>query len=141
MSSLSVKLPITRNTADGFTMIRDFQTLVRQNFKMLILTAPGERVMEPEFGVGLRNFLFENFNNSVFVEIKSEIIKQTAIFLPVISILEINFDTSNPDANILGIKILYSLGNLKRLEMIFFRWQRDCIQTLFKILVRHLLLR
>tara|TARA_R110000744_G_scaffold266060_3_gene380064 strand:+ start:569 stop:937 length:369 start_codon:yes stop_codon:yes gene_type:complete len=120
MSSLSVKLPITRNTADGFTMIRDFQTLVRQNFKMLILTAPGERVMEPEFGVGLRNFLFENFNNSVFVEIKSEIIKQTAIFLPVISILEINFDTSNPDANILGIKILYSLPDVGITDLLEF---------------------
>ena len=60
MSSLSVKLPITRNTIDGFAMIKDFQTLVKQNFKMLVLTAPGERVMEPEFGVGLRNYLFEN---------------------------------------------------------------------------------
>ena len=48
MSSLSVKLPITRNTIDGFAMIKDFQTLVKQNFKMLVLTAPGERVMEPE---------------------------------------------------------------------------------------------
>ena len=92
MSSLSVKLPITRDTADGFKMIRDFQTLVRQNFKMLILTAPGERVMEPEFGVGLRNFLFENFNNSVYIEIESEIRKQASIFLPVIEIFEINFD-------------------------------------------------
>ena len=120
MSSLSVKLPITRNTADGFTMIRDFQTLVRQNFKMLILTAPGERVMDPEFGVGLRNFLFENFNNSIFVDIKSAIIKQTAIFLPVINILEINFDTSNPDANILGIRILYSLPDVGITDLLEF---------------------
>ena len=37
MSSLSVKLPITRNTIDGFAMIKDFQTLVKQNFKMLVL--------------------------------------------------------------------------------------------------------
>ena len=66
MSSLGIKLPITRNTADGFTMIKDFQTLVRQNFKMLILTAPGERVMEPDFGVGIRNYLFESFSNSVY---------------------------------------------------------------------------
>mgnify|MGYP003626965584 CR=1 FL=1 len=120
MSSLSVKLPITRNTADGFTMIRDFQTLVRQNFKMLILTAPGERVMEPEFGVGIRNFLFENFNNSVFVDIKSEIIRQTSIFLPIINILEVNFDTSNPDANILGIRILYSLPDVGITDLLEF---------------------
>ena len=102
MSSLSVKLPITRNTADGFTMI------------------PGERVMEPEFGVGIRNFLFENFNNSVFVDIKSEIIRQTSIFLPIINILEVNFDTSNPDANILGIRILYSLPDVGITDLLEF---------------------
>ena len=120
MSSLSVKLPITRDTADGFKMIRDFQTLVRQNFKMLILTAPGERVMEPEFGVGLRNFLFENFNNSVFVDIESEIKAQAAIFLPVINITEINFDTSNPDANVLGIQIVYSLPDVGITDLLEF---------------------
>ncbi len=120
MSSLSVKLPITRDTADGFKMIKDFQTLVRQNFKMLILTAPGERVMEPEFGVGLRNFLFENFNNSVYIDIDAEIRKQASIFLPVIEIFEINFDNSNPDANVLGIKIVYGLPDVGITDLLEF---------------------
>ena len=50
---------------------------------MLVLTSPGERVMEPDFGVGVRSYLFENFNNSVFTEIESAIRKQVSIFLPV----------------------------------------------------------
>ena len=120
MSSLSVKLPITRNTADGFTMIRDFQTLVRQNFKMLILTSPGERVMEPEFGVGIRNFLFENFNNSIFVDIDTAIREQASIFLPVVNVLEVNFDTSEPDNNVLGITILYNLPDVGITDLLEF---------------------
>ena len=120
MSSLGVKLPLTRNNADGHTMIRDFQTLVRQNFKMLILTAPGERVMEPEFGVGIRNYLFENFSNTVYVDIESQIRKQTAIFLPVISIREVAFDRSNPDANTLGIRIVYDLPDIGITDLLEF---------------------
>mgnify|MGYP003354002300 CR=1 FL=1 len=33
---------------------------MKQNFKILLLTNPGERVHFPKFGVGLRNYLFEN---------------------------------------------------------------------------------
>ena len=120
MSSLGVKLPLTRKNADGHTMIRDFQTLVRQNFKMLILTAPGERVMEPEFGVGIRNYLFENFSNTVYVDIESQIRKQTAIFLPVITIREVAFDRSNPDANTLGIRIVYDLPDIGITDLLEF---------------------
>tara|TARA_A100001011_G_C14037061_1_gene726169 strand:- start:132 stop:500 length:369 start_codon:yes stop_codon:yes gene_type:complete len=120
MSALSVKLPITRNTADGYTMIKDFQTLVRQNFKMLVLTSPGERVMEPQFGVGVRNYLFENFNNSVYVDIESAIRKQASIFLPVIDIRRVEFDRSNPDANILGIRIVYDLPDIGITDLLEF---------------------
>ena len=66
MSSLAVKLPINKDSINGYQMIDNFEDLIKQNLKMLVLTAPGERVMEPNYGAGLRNFLFENFNNQTF---------------------------------------------------------------------------
>jgi phage baseplate assembly protein W len=54
MSSLGVKLPLARDASDGYGMIKSFKTMIRQNFKMLLLTSPGERIMEPNFGVGLK---------------------------------------------------------------------------------------
>jgi|TARA_E500000331_G_C17133514_1_gene659355 phage baseplate assembly protein W len=112
MSSLAVKLPITKDSADGFTVIRDFQTLIRQNLKMLIMTSPGERIMEPEFGVGIRGFLFENFNNSTYNAIDTAIRKQVRTFIPVVEIIEISFNGSDPDRNLLGIKLFYSVPNI-----------------------------
>ena len=73
MSSLSVKLPLVRDIADGFLMIKDFPTLVKQNFKMLILTNPGERIMIPDFGVGIRQYLFENFSEVTYSRIENKI--------------------------------------------------------------------
>ena len=65
MASLAPKLPLTLDSGDGYTSIKILKTMIKQNFKMLILTNPGERVMNPDFGVGIRQFLFENFQSDV----------------------------------------------------------------------------
>ena len=51
MSSIGVALPLRLDFSDGFVMIKDIKRMFRQNLKMLILTNPGERVMDPLFGV------------------------------------------------------------------------------------------
>ena len=120
MSSLAVKLPITRNTADGFTMIKNFKTLINQNLKMLVLTAPGERVMEPAFGVGARQYLFQNFGNDVYQEIAANIRKQVREFMPAVGIQQINFDDSNPNVHVLGIRIVYSIPDIGVTDLLEF---------------------
>jgi phage baseplate assembly protein W len=120
MSSLGVKLPLARDVGDGYGMIKSFKTMIRQNFKMLLLTSPGERVMEPNFGVGLKKYLFENFNESVFAKIERDIFSQTQTYLPVININEIRFNTALMDENQLGIQIRYSIPNLNIQDLLEF---------------------
>ena len=107
MSSLAVKVPLTRDSIDGFTMIKDIKTLIKQNFKMLLLTNPGERVMEPEFGVGMRRFLFANFTQETFNSIETDIRTQVSTYLPIISILEISFGAPEAMPNSLDANIRY----------------------------------
>ena len=120
MSSLAVKLPLERSPQDGFGMIKNFQTLIKQNFKMLLLTDPGERVMEPEFGVGLKQFLFENFNESTFTRIERRIISQAKTYMPVVAIQEIIFGSSPSNENALNIRIEYRLPNLNIQDLLEF---------------------
>ena len=112
MSSLNVKLPITRNDIDGYTMIKDLKTLLNQNLKMIVLTNPGERVMDPDFGVGINSYLFENFNNTIYTDIRNNVRDQVAKYLPVITIDSITFGGSNEDHNLLGISISYSIPSI-----------------------------
>ena len=58
---------------------------------MLILTSPGERIMLPEFGVGIRHYLFENATDEAFLTLRSRIIEQARIYLPYITINSVNF--------------------------------------------------
>tara|TARA_R110002012_G_C11298226_1_gene572967 strand:- start:89 stop:457 length:369 start_codon:yes stop_codon:yes gene_type:complete len=120
MSSLSVKLPLARDSGDGFEMIKSFKSMIKQNFKMLLLTEKGERVMDPEFGVGLKRFLFENFNNSTFSKMERAILDQSAIYLPILDIEEIVFNSVPDNQNALSIKIAYSIPNLNTADLLEF---------------------
>lgn len=60
-AGLDAKLPLTFDNTDKFyTVTKTIKENYQQNVKMLLLTAPGERIMLAKYGVGLRNYLFEN---------------------------------------------------------------------------------
>ena len=102
MASLGVRLPLMLSSVDGFSMIKDIKTLVRQNLKMIILTNPGERIMEPLFGAGIKRYLFENFDTATPAVIDNKIREQVRMFMPAISLKTISFSTEEIDFNKLG---------------------------------------
>ena len=111
MSSIGIKLPLTYNSSDGFTMIKTIRQMIKQNFKMLILTNPGERVMEPQFGVGVSQHLFANFSEGMPSIIEEKIRKQASMYLPAAPIDSINFQLF-ADTNSLKIIIKYSIPTI-----------------------------
>ena len=117
MSFLGPQLPLRRDFVRGYALIKDYQTLVKQNFKNLLLTAPGERMMNPKFGVGLRNFLFENDDPVLYDKVASAIRKQVNAYLPYLRILEISFNSNATNANIepnrLNIRVKYRIVPLE----------------------------
>ena len=57
------QLPLSRGDSFDYEYIRDVTQLVKQNLKNILLTIPGERAMDPDFGVGVSTYLFENFGS------------------------------------------------------------------------------
>ena len=104
----SPKLPLTLDPADGYALNKNYQELIAQNIKMLILTAPGERIMDPFFGVGLRNYLFENKTELTFEKIRSKIREQLEIYLPFVIINEIEIVDFNSEFPNDGVKVTLS---------------------------------
>ena len=77
MQGLSVALPLQVSPTDGpYRLNKNLGQVIRQNFKNMILTSPGERIMIPEFGVGLKRILFENFSGRTKERIVTQIQKQ-----------------------------------------------------------------
>tara|TARA_R100000664_G_scaffold27541_1_gene38275 strand:+ start:287 stop:667 length:381 start_codon:yes stop_codon:yes gene_type:complete len=83
----SAKLPLTYTKVDGpYQLTKDLTENVKQNFKNLIFTIPGERVMDPEFGVGFSVLLFENATDQMVEDLKERLFIQVERYLPFISI-------------------------------------------------------
>ena len=87
---------------------------------MLILTNPGERIMEPNFGVGMRRYLFENYGEDVTSRIETKIKEQVILYMPSISIRSVQFDTSNIDSNNLGVTIKYEVPQIAVRDLLQF---------------------
>ena len=83
--------------------------MIKQNLKMLILTNPGERVMEPDFGVGIKRFLFNSFSSDVYSQIDSKIRQQIGIYMPTVTVKEVNFYSIEPDSNQVAFRLVYSI--------------------------------
>ncbi len=116
MAGLSPKLPLTLDPADGYALNKDLKELSRQNMKMLILTNPGERMMDPGFGVGIAAYLFENNSPSTYSKIEARIQQQVAKYLPYINLEDIIFRAEDPlnkqEDNFLGLSISFSIKKL-----------------------------
>jgi hypothetical protein len=120
MASFGVALPLALDSNDGFVMLKSVKKLIKQNLKMLLLTNPGERVMEPDFGVGVKQFLFQNFGSGTEGQIDSKIREQVNIYLPIVNILNISFGLINPDNNHLGFSIVYSIPDIGARDLLEF---------------------
>tara|TARA_R100001163_G_C5045942_1_gene183251 strand:- start:455 stop:823 length:369 start_codon:yes stop_codon:yes gene_type:complete len=112
MSSIGVKLPLRRSSLNGFAMNRTLLNTAKQNLKMLILTSPGERVMVPNYGVGLKNYLFSNFTPDVIATIQNKIREQVRIYMPAVKINNIIVNSTDADINTLSLSIIYSIPGL-----------------------------
>ena len=69
----SPSLPLIFDNNGPYNQLSKISEVVKQNLKMLVLTAPGERIMIPEYGVGIRNYLFELSTPELRQNIKARI--------------------------------------------------------------------
>jgi phage baseplate assembly protein W len=120
MSSIAVRLPLSLDDTDGFGMLKTIRDTIRQNLKMLILTEPGERIMEPQFGVGMKRYLFENFSDDVYSQIDARIREQVSIYIPDIAIRRINFYLIEPDSNNISFRLEYSIPSIAVTDLLEF---------------------
>ena len=84
---------------------------VKRNLINLLLTSPGERLMNPDFGVGIRDLLFEQVIDKETVLIK--ITDGAQLYIPEIDIEDVFIKRENnettPELHIVQISIYYKV--------------------------------
>lgn len=83
---------------------------IEQSLHILLSTVPGERVMQPSYGCGIKRMVFETVNDSSITEIKDIISKAILFFEVRITLHEIDIDLSDFDQlGVLRLKLDYTV--------------------------------
>lgn len=117
-STLAIKLPMNNAKFDDssqlFNMSVTTEEQVISNYINLLLTKNGERFMQPNFGIGLLYYIFEQNSDTLQVILKTQIRDQTALWMPYVNLIDVKVDTYNNklgDENSVNIQIIFSVLN------------------------------
>ena len=123
MAGLSPKLPLVVDKEYGpYKANKTYMEMIKQNFKHLLLTIPGEKMMDPDFGVGLLTFLFEQDTLVVRGAISDRIETQLDMYMPFVELLEIDFigfeEDVEAEPGTLSMKIKYRVPDLNVVDLL-----------------------
>jgi|TARA_B100001758_G_C18050431_1_gene422835 phage baseplate assembly protein W len=106
--AIGFDLPIDGNAV----FIPNFQTrdAIKNNLINYLLTNPGERPLNPEFGAGLRNFIFNAINTDNFKFLKEDIQTKIANNFSNVNVNEVTISRTDTSNEIL-VNITYSIPN------------------------------
>tara|TARA_B110000503_G_scaffold11730_1_gene15837 strand:- start:2668 stop:3096 length:429 start_codon:yes stop_codon:yes gene_type:complete len=122
--AIGISLPIQiTNTAFAQT----FQTSeqVKSNIRNLLLTKRGERILQPEFGSGLQELLFEQNVDDFEGRIEDTINKSLEQWLPYVTAEAIEVDSSDTlrDNNRINVSVKFRIGDNTDLNEVTFTAQ------------------
>jgi phage baseplate assembly protein W len=122
--AIGITLPIQiGNTAFN----QSFKTLeqAKTNIKNVLLTKKYERLMQPDFGSGLQELLFEMNDESLADKIENTIVDTLDRWLPYVTVDNIEVEQTNEykDKNQINISIDFSVGDNTQLDTVTFNVQ------------------
>lgn len=108
-----ITLPVKRGNTGYFEQAFSSFEQSKSNLKNLLLTRKGERVMQPNFGSGLHDLLFQQADNQLEQRLEEEITNTVNFWLPYIEISEIEVTMTDEmkDKNQVDMKVVFTVGN------------------------------
>jgi|TARA_R110001592_G_scaffold84984_1_gene251040 phage baseplate assembly protein W len=86
---------------------------VKNNIRNLVNTHQGERFMQPQLGMNLRKYLFEQFTDEAVFSIQNDIVDTFKKWLPFVEIQDIQVNMSNSNdsigKNTMNITIVFNI--------------------------------
>ena len=93
---------------DEIAMVADADD-IRQSIRLILETDPGERVMRPDFGAGLRRLLFEPLNTHTLVMVQHRVEEALVAWEPRITVDQVTVSAEEASLGRLLIRIDYEI--------------------------------
>ena len=105
---VGLSFPLRADNNNDFALTRNSIQQAAHNLRNLLLTHPGERVGNPEFGSRLRELCFEQRDDKLPERLEEEIIDAVQTWLPYINIVDIATLSDESKPNNIFVKIKFS---------------------------------
>ena len=102
------KFPLELDTNGGIAMASD-EASIRQSIWLILSTAPGERVMRPDFGCGIHDLVFAPNTAGTAGQIINEVREALTRWEPRIDVLAVDAIPDENQPNLLRIAISYQV--------------------------------
>tara|TARA_B100000424_G_C22934702_1_gene497316 strand:- start:394 stop:792 length:399 start_codon:yes stop_codon:yes gene_type:complete len=121
----SPKLPLKEAESGAvFGLNESLREAIQQNVKMLVLTSPGERIMDVNFGAGLRRFFFRPMTEATFSEIATVLREQFTAYMPFLKFSGVQFATKEEDQSLdynqVRVKVFYIIPAIGQSDSVDF---------------------
>ena len=103
------RYPVATDPLSGDIALSSYDRDVREAIRIILETAPGERVMRPRFGCGIHDLVFEEINATTLAAIEASVRDALVSYEPRIELLDVTVDPSDALDGLLVISIDYRL--------------------------------
>jgi len=103
------RYPVATDPLKGDIALSRYDRDVRESIRIILETAPGERVMRPGFGCGIHDLVFEEINATTLTAIESTVREALITYEPRIELNDVTVDPGEALDGLLVIAIDYRL--------------------------------
>jgi|3_EtaG_2_1085321.scaffolds.fasta_scaffold99394_2 phage baseplate assembly protein W len=117
---IGLQWPSKQEIAEPFFDKSSGYSLIKDQIRQFILTSKGERVMMPDFGTSLMNFVFEPFTSSLASLLANEIIEGMVKYIPNVRVSRVRFfqDDNIHGFGLPGIRVQVAVSPVKSSDII-----------------------
>ena len=112
VQTYGITLPIQRGQQGYFAQSYTILDQVKSNLTLLLQTRKGERRMNPEFGSGLWNILFENITDNIAPIIEDTIRKDIGRWMGYVNVTSVDVTTDDHSPNKLGVYVEFTVPSI-----------------------------
>ena len=111
-------MPLHFDDTHGYKNVNNIQELVKFHLTNLLLTNPGEKISDAQYGVGVRQYLFENQTEGVFNNLSSRIRSQVSSRLDYLTLRNVLVRPLGDYENAINIQLVYRIDNINLDDML-----------------------
>ncbi|MDB5692071.1 MAG: baseplate protein [Alphaproteobacteria bacterium] len=112
--------PVATDPLTGDVAMSRYEGDIREAIRIILETAPGERVMRPGFGCGIHDLVFEEMSSTTLFAVQAMVREALVTYEPRIELLEVSVDPLEALNGLLVFTIDYRVRRTNQVDNLVF---------------------